>query len=74
MLHWDLSASINESNFQLTLFWVQNHNVPPEFFHEENAQRLGQKISIKTEIEIPISKGCLPHSFMRLRVQIDLGF
>ncbi|KAI7997134.1 hypothetical protein LOK49_LG10G00465 [Camellia lanceoleosa] len=67
-----LGKAIDELDFRWTPFWVQVHGLPLAEMTRAHEEVIGSRIGRLVEVEAPSEGLLIHHSFLRLRVKMDV--
>ena len=69
---WNPKQSIEEIDLESAAFWVQVHNLPPNYMTAENAPLIGSYLGKVLQFEESMYEGVLLRAFLRIRVLVSL--
>ncbi|KAG8502351.1 hypothetical protein CXB51_000303 [Gossypium anomalum] len=72
-LRWDKVDSISKMDFSSIQYWIQVHNLPMEWLSKKNVEIIGSRLGKVVEIDDDLVRNGICRSFLRLRVELDLG-
>ena len=65
--------TINELDFSHSLYWIQIHDLPPDYLNVRNAKQIGDRLEDILAVEDPMEGNCLLKSYLRVRVNINIS-
>ncbi|KAJ1405016.1 Zinc knuckle CX2CX4HX4C [Sesbania bispinosa] len=70
--NWIPEVSVFEVNYDYVLFWVQFHGLPLDLMSTTNAGKIGKILGDVILVENPLMEGHMLHSFLRVRIHINI--
>ncbi|KAK9273138.1 hypothetical protein L1049_017945 [Liquidambar formosana] len=69
---WSFGLVLEEIDFHSYPLWVQVHGLPPDFKSSDNASKIGPKIGVLLDVDVPRSGQLVWNQFIRVRVDVDV--
>ncbi|KAK9286374.1 hypothetical protein L1049_014768 [Liquidambar formosana] len=69
---WSSGLVLEEIDFHSYPFWVQVHGLHPDFKSTDNVSKIGPKIGVLLDVDVPRSGQLVWNKFIRVRVDVDV--
>ncbi|KAB2095524.1 hypothetical protein ERO13_A01G045600v2 [Gossypium hirsutum] len=70
---WDGGDSTSEMEFSSIQYWIQVHNLLIKWLSRKNVEIIGARLRKVVEIDDDLVQNGTGRSFLRLKVELDLG-